>query len=126
MSKVHLSKSYAVLVGLEAFVGAKAAVKSGVERITNPKQAKAKREESQREKQRAVEKHQDRGRGTEALGKALHDVKLAALGGNETGEEDARGVEIATVRNSELQPEEFRAHETSHQTPTGNEREQSE
>ena len=122
MSKVHLSKSYAVLVGLEAFVSAKAAVKSGVERITNPKEAKAKREESRREKQREIEKHRGRGIGMEMLNKALDKVERAALSGNNTVKEEAREVEYTSDRNSGLLLEDNHPSETSHVTPAGNER----
>ena len=125
MSKVHLSKSYAVLIGLEAFVSTKAAVKSGVERITKPKEAKAKREECQREKQREMERHRGPEMGMEALEKALDEVKRTALGGNDTGVEEAKDVERTSDPDARLLPEDIHPSEISRLAPERNEMGQS-
>ncbi|MCJ1478724.1 hypothetical protein MMC13_007408 [Lambiella insularis] len=73
MSKVHISKAYAVLVGLEGFVDTKAAVNSGLEKIFRPKEARMKREEKQYEINRELEKEANKRRGSvsglEALSK---------------------------------------------------------
>ena len=42
MSKFHLSKSYAVLIGLETFVSTKAAIHSGLEKVFKPNEARSK------------------------------------------------------------------------------------
>ena len=60
MSRVSISKSYAVLLGLEAYLGGKSRVhraekglKDGVERIVHPAEARAKREAAQDRSQSA-------------------------------------------------------------------------
>ena len=61
MSHVSISRSYAVLVGLEGYLGAKRAVKRGEQRVKdalNPEEAK-RREEEQRDKSNSAQKEKD-------------------------------------------------------------------
>lgn len=61
MSHVSISRSYAVLVGLEGYLGAKRGVKKGEQRVKdalNPEEAK-KREEEQRDKSTSAQKEME-------------------------------------------------------------------
>lgn len=61
MTHVSISRSYAVLVGLEGYLGAKRGVKKGEQRVKdalNPEEAK-KREEEQRDKSNSAQKEKE-------------------------------------------------------------------
>ncbi|MCJ1415527.1 hypothetical protein MMC32_001859 [Xylographa parallela] len=93
MSKVHLSKSYAVLVGLETFVGAQAAIHSGMEKVFKPKEAHLKRNEKEKDLNWDLEKEAQKtrgdGMGMDELTKIATELKNAADLGDEPEEHDS-------------------------------------
>ena len=93
MSKVHLSKSYAVLVGLETFVGAQAAIHSGMEKVFKPNEAHLKRNEKEKDLNWDLEKEAQKtrgdGMGMDELTKIATELKNAADLGDEPEEHDS-------------------------------------
>ncbi|MCJ1395112.1 hypothetical protein MMC18_007993 [Xylographa bjoerkii] len=108
MSKVHLSKSYAVLVGLETFVGAKAAINSGMEKVFKPNEANLKRDEKQRDLNWDLEKEAQKTRGDgmeiEEMTKIATELKKAADLGNDQERNDLGEVETKPKRNQGILP----------------------
>ena len=110
MSKVHLSKSYAVLVGLETFVSAQAAVNSGMEKVFKPKEAHLKRNEKQKDLNWELEKEAQRtrgdGMGMDELTKIATELKKAADLGNEPEEDHHEEVEPISSHDQIISPKE--------------------
>ena len=107
MSKVHVSNSYSVLVGLEAFVGTKAAVEGGMERVFKPEKAKMKQAERTREYEWVIERENKKRNsatmGLQGLSQALKGVaKAADLG---AGEDNMGLEEIGTTAQRDEGPQ---------------------
>lgn len=91
MSKVHLSKAYAILVGLEGFLSTKAAVHSGLEGVFKPKRARMKREEKRKDLNRELEKEANKTRGDAP---AIDDLSKIATELKKLANLDGHGDEI--------------------------------
>ncbi|MCJ1384350.1 hypothetical protein MMC17_007466 [Xylographa soralifera] len=106
MSKVHLSKSYAVLVGLETFVGAQAAINSGMEKVFKPKEAHLKRNEKQKDLNWDLEKEAQKtrgdGMGMDELTKIATELRKAANLGNEPEEDGLKEVEAESSHDQRI------------------------
>ncbi|MCJ1284968.1 hypothetical protein MMC26_004305 [Xylographa opegraphella] len=109
MSKVHLSKSYAVLVGLETFVGAQAAINSGMEKVFKPKEAHLKRTEKQKDLDWKLEKEAQKtrgdGMGMDELTKIATELKRAADLENKP-EDGLEAIEATSGHGREINPKE--------------------
>ncbi|MCJ1402620.1 hypothetical protein MMC11_005840 [Xylographa trunciseda] len=106
MSKVHLSKSYAVLIGLETFVGAKAAFHNGMEKVFKPQEAHLKQNEKQRDLnwdlEKEAQKNRGDGMGMEELGKIATELKKAASLGNEQGSDNLEEGDTKPFRDQKI------------------------
>ena len=92
MSRVSISKSYAVLVGLETYMGGKKKVhavgdgiKDGIERVVRPEEARKKRE-NEKDHSQSARIEEEKVREVEeqkGIGKMVRDVRSKVLGEGE-------------------------------------------